>query len=74
MTDDTKCRFVETSEKYVVSAQPVVFNAPELSEWKCELFGSGPNGICFRPTKGHEPNWFWRWMQYLCFGNRWYKT
>lgn len=44
---------------------------PENSSWQCELFGSGPMGICFRPPKGQEPNWFWRWMQYLCFGNRW---
>jgi len=46
---------------------------PEYSEWQCQLFGSGINGIVFRPHKGHHPNWFWRKMQYLCFGNKWEK-
>ena len=36
------------------------FKWPEHSEWRCELFGAGPNGILLRPLKGHEPNWFWR--------------
>jgi hypothetical protein len=25
----------------------------------------------WRPLKGEHPNWFWRWMQFLAFGNRW---
>lgn len=25
------------------------------------------------PAKGKEPNFFWRWMQFICFGNRWVK-
>lgn len=44
---------------------------PELSEWKCYLFGGDQTGIVWRPLKGQEPNWFWRWMQFVCFGNRW---
>ena len=44
----------------------------ELSEWQCELFGTGM-AILLRPTKSNTPNWFWRWMQYLIFGNRWSK-
>jgi hypothetical protein len=44
----------------------------EQSEWHCKLFGGG-GGIDWRPAKGQEPNAFWRWMQYICFGNRWVK-
>ena len=46
---------------------------PELSEWECELFGNGPGGLVWRPREGCHPNWFWRWMQYLIFGNNWKK-
>lgn len=48
---------------------------PELSEWHCYMFGSRPDneGITWRPNKGQEPNWFWRWMQFICFGNLWIK-
>lgn len=45
----------------------------ELSDWKCELFGV-PNGITYTPFKGQEPNWFWRKMQFLCFGHKWVKV
>jgi hypothetical protein len=44
---------------------------PKLSEWHCELFGAGPEGIILRPAKGNEPNFFWRWMQFVFFGNKW---
>jgi hypothetical protein len=43
---------------------------PEYSDWHCELFGGG-EAMVMTPIKGNEPNFFWRWMQYLCFGNRW---
>jgi len=46
----------------------------ESSEWKCYLFGTGVNGIVLTPAKGQVPNWFWRWMQYLAFGNKWVKN
>ena len=46
---------------------------PELSEWKCHMFGSKGDGITWRPAKGDEPNWFWRKMGYFFFGNRWEK-
>ena len=46
--------------------------APVHSEWICYLFGSG-SSLTLRPIKGKEPNWFWRKMQYLCFGNKWVK-
>lgn len=44
---------------------------PKKSKWSCELFGMGPTGITFIPNEGCEPNWFWRWMQYLILGNKW---
>lgn len=52
-----------------------VFSNPVLSEWKCYLFGASNNtmGMVYRPLEGNEPNFFWRWMQYICFGNRWVK-
>ena len=46
----------------------------ELSDWECQLFGMGPTGITFRPAKGNEPNWFWRWMQFIILGNHWVKV
>lgn len=46
-----------------------------FSNWTCYMFGSSPEapGIRWIPLKGKEPNFFWRWMQYLFFGNRWVK-
>ena len=38
--------------------------------WRCYLFGIG-SMIVLNVAK--PPNFFWRWMQYLCFGNRWEK-
>lgn len=49
---------------------------PEFSDWECYLFGGGDGfsfGLKWNPIKGHVPNFFWRWMQYLCFGHRWRK-
>jgi hypothetical protein len=46
---------------------------PEYSDWICHTFGSNGRGISWRPLKGEEPNRFWRWMQFICFGNRWVK-
>ena len=59
-----------TSETPIITC----ITAPEQSDWQCELFGMGPTGMVLRPKKGSEPNWFWRWMQYLCFGNKWVKV
>lgn len=44
---------------------------PKEGKWKCELFGCGKNGLTLMPQDEDVPNFFWRWMQYLCFGNRW---
>lgn len=46
---------------------------PEPYGWQCEAFGMG-GALVFHPKKGAEPNWFWRQMQYLCFGNKWRKV
>jgi len=49
-------------------------HTPEYSEWMCYLFGGDyESGIGWRPLKGQHPNWFWRKMQYLMFGNNWVK-
>ena len=46
----------------------------EYSDWRCRLFGAGEDdGISWTPLKGKEPNWFWRKMQYIIFGNKWIK-
>jgi len=45
---------------------------PEQSEWECHLFGADSE-LVLTPPKGKEPNFFWRWMQYICFGNKWVK-
>ena len=41
------------------------------TNWHCQLFGGGPTGMILIPPEGKEPIWFWRWMQYVCFGNKW---
>jgi len=51
----------------------VVFTAPERSEWTCRAFGTTGESMYINPLKGGEPNWFWRWMQFLVLGNRWTK-
>lgn len=42
------------------------------SDWQCRMFGM--EYYILRPYKGDEPNWFWRTMQYLAFGNKWEKV
>jgi hypothetical protein len=63
--------------KYTLDASPVptFFYEHKPGDWVCYLFGGTPGGasIMWRPAKGEEPNWFWRWMQFICFGNRWVK-
>lgn len=54
----------------------LTFCVPELSEWKCYLFGNTPesnSGLVWQPIKGQEPNWFIRWMMKLCFACTWVK-
>lgn len=63
------------SQQHKINTQEYRINTvPEKSNWNCYLFGSdGKNGLSWRPLKGKEPNWFWRLMQYLIFGNKWVK-
>ncbi len=42
---------------------------PKNSKWRCRLFGI--DDYYFIPSEGNHPNWFWRWTQYLIFGNKW---
>lgn len=53
--------------------QHIVFVPPVLSDWQCHLFGSDGTAISWIPLKGKEPNCFWRWTQYIVFGNKWVK-
>jgi hypothetical protein len=46
------------------------FESPPPTTWECELFGCGNALVLHRP-EGQVPNWFWRLMQYLIFGNKW---
>lgn len=46
------------------------FTSTHDSGWRCEMFGMGES-LVFHPQNNHVPNWFWRKMQYLFFGNKW---
>jgi hypothetical protein len=51
-----------------------VINPPEMSEWKCHLFGAtGASGITYQPVKGKEPNRFVRWCMKVMLGCTWRK-
>lgn len=53
-----------------------IIKQPELSDWKCYLFGNRPEtntGITYIPLKGNEPNRFVRWMMLVCFDCLWIK-
>ena len=72
MTEEqAKTGTIYTEEGVYVQEGVYVHNDIELSDWECQLFGTGQHGFVYTPIKGHEPNWFWRWMQYICFGNKW---
>ena len=52
----------------------ISMTAPAPGNWRCYLFGTGPNkGIVFEPALGGVPNWFRRTMQFLLLGHRWVK-
>lgn len=44
---------------------------PEHSDWQCNI---AEGAFIWRPLKGKEPNRFWRWSQFICFGFRWEKV
>ena len=39
--------------------------------WTCEIFGMGGE---ITVHAQNVPCWFWRKMQYLCFGNKWIRV
>lgn len=48
---------------------------PQISsKWRCYMFGGDNMGLVYTPRIDQVPNWFWRKMQYLCFGNKWVKS
>ena len=59
-------------KNYLNALANVKFINPDKSYWECEMFGTGRDMV-FIPVKGNKPCWFWRWMQWLCFGNKWIK-
>ena len=49
---------------------------PELSGWKCYLFGSKPEmypAFMYTPNIHNVPNWFVRYMMKICLGCTWVK-
>jgi hypothetical protein len=54
-----------SDQEFKIIEQPKV-------EWECELFGCG-RALVLHREKGKAPNWFWRWTQFLIFGNKWRK-
>jgi hypothetical protein len=64
------------TDDFYVAKSEYTFTLPEMSEWKCYMFGNSPEvneGIMYVPRKGHEPNWFVRWMMKVCFDCTWVK-
>jgi len=68
-----KCT-VDNTSVYVEDINGTAIKLPDQSDWKCYLFGGSNNGMIWTPNKGEEPNFFWRYMQYLIVGNRWVKN
>lgn len=58
---------LDPEEYYTIHA---TYDLPKRSDWQCQL----SDGVVFRPLEGKEPNFCWRWMQYVCFGFKWSKT
>ena len=61
-------------EEYNRAAASIGSFTPKLSEWSCEIFGGGMNGITYQPVVGGEPNWFHRQMHRWILGFRWRKV
>ena len=66
MTDNEKLSYTTSSNSVYGSFKLPVYT------WKCELFGVS-GAYCLMVEEHKVPNWFWRKMQYLCFGNKWIK-
>jgi hypothetical protein len=50
--------------------QPYSIGVPQYA-WECDLFGLGGGYVLHLEAGKPYPNWLWRKMQYLAFGNRW---
>lgn len=59
------------SEFSYLTDQGEMLRLPEYSDWECQLFGGGADGIVWRPLKGREPNAFHRWMHRIFFACVW---
>jgi len=60
----SKKKTQDKDEGFALSSNPVY-------TWECLLFGarSREDGITWNVDR--PPNWFWRLMQFIIFGNRW---
>lgn len=68
---------VDENPEFIINSDPFGFTykQPELSPWKCYMFGNKPggSGLMYQPQKGCEPNRFVRWMMRICFACTWVK-
>ena len=71
---------MEVTNESDITREPMTAYAPDYtltpaqpSGWHCEMFGM-KGSLTWHPQSHQVPNWFWRKMQYLCFGNKWVKN
>ena len=74
VSGSTSCTVTNESgisrEPMAAYAPDYTFTPAQSSGWHCDIFGMGGQ-IQIHPSKDSVPCWFWRKMQYLCFGNKW---
>jgi len=64
----------EDLQEYILNGEDLyIVQPPELSDWKCHLFGSQGDGITYVPAEGCVPNFFTRWLMKVCFACTWVK-
>ena len=70
MTDDK----IDLTD-FKIDYKPQYIGLPELSKWKCYLYGNRPGGmgLVYIPQKGNVPNRFVRFMMRICFDCYWEK-
>jgi hypothetical protein len=72
--DPGKAIRINTDESITMNNIPTIMDfSNKSSGWECLLFGGDMMGIVWKPLKKSVPNFFWRFMQFICFGNRWKK-
>ncbi len=76
-TDGIKCDPVEGTKYDNIKCDDIslTIKQPELSDWRCYLWGNTPggSGIIYTPVKDSVPNIFVRWMMKICFACTWVK-